>query len=134
MWKCTSIMKCTSFPLSIKREPKHILQPCQTINYYMPPLFTHLLPACNYSHPVGGLPLRQSVTSASVSRVRGKLFSLVINRPRPQNQPKYREVQLDFTPERELHSVPVIWSSDIWSYWLYFCYLVFGKRFPLYEI
>ena len=35
-----------------------------------------------------------------------------------------------------IHSVPVIWfsDSDIWSFWLYFGYMVFGKRFPLYEI
>ena len=27
----------------------------------------------------------------------------------------------------QLHSVPVKWSSEIWSFWLYFGYLVFGK-------
>ena len=32
-----------------------------------------------------------------------------------------------------VHSVPVIWSSDIWSFWLYFGYLVLGKHFPLYD-
>ena len=45
---------CHTFhvPLSIKMGTQTNMQLCQTINYYMPPLFTHLLPACNYSHPV----------------------------------------------------------------------------------
>ena len=31
-------------------------------------------------------------------------------------------VQVDCTPEIEVHRVSVIWSSDIWSFWLYFGY------------
>ena len=33
----------------------------------------------------------------------------------------------------QLHSVPVIWSLDTWSFWLYLGYLVFGKCFLLDE-